>query len=690
MKRSPTLRTVAWLSAAAGAAGCDHAPLSGPAGPPKFAFEVLASDPRAVLGGVQSVGSPQSSLVHVALRPGAVPHGASAEIRNRAAEFRLALPLVDGGFDPVAVPAVTGDTIEVVAADSSGAVSIGVAIVAERRRPVVVRTDPPPRKVDVPLNAVIIVVFSEPIEPGSVTNATIALTQAGSPVRGVHGLSSDGLRVDLRPDTPLAPETEYQLSVTTGVTDRDGDALEEPVDVTFTTGRPIVVASVTVSPDTGSVEVSGNLQLTAVARDSAGQVKIGLQVAWSSSNPAVASVTGTGVVKTRAPGAVVIEATIQGVAGSASITVVGLAFTTVTAGGSHTCGLTVRESIACWGANAAGQIGVGDTLARLTPSVVAGALQFRSVDAGAAHTCGLAPASHCWGRSAGSVPSGSDVPTVMPDSFWLVGSEATPLSAGFRRTCGISTDGATYCWGAFQISGGEWMDIPWPIPIPPWGGSAPGLTTVTAGGWHMCGLTAAGAGYCWGANSYGELGDGTRIRSISIVRDSFRIAVVPVLTPLAFTSLTAGFAHTCGLTPGGPAYCWGDNVVGQLGSPIIFEAACDNYPCNTMPVAVATGIAFESITAGDRHTCAIASGGAAYCWGDNSSGQLGDGTTTSRSTPLPVSGELSFATLSAGGAHTCGLTTDGEVYCWGANSDGQLGDGTTTSRMAPVRVGGRF
>lgn len=144
-------------------------------------------------------------------------------------------------------------------------------------------------------------------------------------------------------------------------------------------------------------------------------------------------------------------------------------------------------------------------------------------------------------------------------------------------------------------------------------------------------------------------------------------------------TLSAGRAHTCRLPAGGAASCWGLNSVGQLGDG---TAAFERLT----PVAVSGGLTFAALTATGDHTCGLASGGVAYCWGFNSAGQVGDGSTTSRVSPTAVSGGLTFVALAAGGQHTCGLVSDGTAYCWGANGSGQLGDGTTIDHLTPVPV----
>jgi uncharacterized protein YjdB len=146
---------------------------------------------------------------------------------------------------------------------------------------------------------------------------------------------------------------------------------------------------------------------------------------------------------------------------------------------------------------------------------------------------------------------------------------------------------------------------------------------------------------------------------------------------VSFASVAAGMGFTCALSAGGAAYCWGLNRDGQLGN--------GSTTSSTRPVAVTGGLTFGSLAAGTRHACGITPGGDAYCWGG---GILGDGSSNGSSAPVAVGGGLSFASVSAGGAHTCGVTTSGSAHCWGTNTNGALGDGTGVSRTVPVPVTG--
>ena len=208
------------------------------------------------------------------------------------------------------------------------------------------------------------------------------------------------------------------------------------------------------------------------------------------------------------------------------------------------------------------------------------------------------------------------------------------------------------------------------------------IASISAGMSHACALTTTGAGYCWGDNLYGELGDGTATRS--------RLTPVQVGGPptpglptlsLQFTSISAGREHTCGVAA--LAYCWGDGLFGQLGD--------GTSTIQRLPVPAQPGLGqVASISAGSYYTCAVTTGGGAYCWGGNAQGQLGDGGYLDSFTPIQINASLGqFGSISAGFFHTCAVTTAAIAYCWGSNYDGQLGDGSagSTAAFPPVQVG---
>jgi alpha-tubulin suppressor-like RCC1 family protein len=204
---------------------------------------------------------------------------------------------------------------------------------------------------------------------------------------------------------------------------------------------------------------------------------------------------------------------------------------------------------------------------------------------------------------------------------------------------------------------------------------AMGFTDVSAGFRTSCAIGVDGVTRCWGSDEFGQLGDGPGNSSGS------RPVVVAGGLIFSQIGVSRGFPDnfSCGLTTGGAVYCWGSNSSGQLGT---------GGPSTDSPQPVGGGLTFTNLEVGSAHACALTSSGKAYCWGGNTAGQLGTGDSTSRAQPTPVAGNLTFTGLGAGFTHTCGVTGGGAAYCWGSGDDGRLGRGTTESSPTPVAVTG--
>jgi alpha-tubulin suppressor-like RCC1 family protein len=252
------------------------------------------------------------------------------------------------------------------------------------------------------------------------------------------------------------------------------------------------------------------------------------------------------------------------------------------------------------------------------------------------------------------------------------------IAGGLRHTCALK-GGQVYCWGDNDYGQlGDETTTDSNTPV-----------LVADGEMGNSGVTAVAADdhtcalkggkvYCWGRNGYGQLGDGTTTN-----RTTPTLVADGAMGNSGVTAIAAGWDHTCALK-GGQVYCWGLNAEGQLG---------DGTTTNrTTPTLVADGAMGNSgvtaVDAGVYHTCAL-KGGQVYCWGRNAEGQLGDGTTTQRITPTLVAdgemGNSGVTAVDAGLGHTCALK-GGQVYCWGWNGYGQLGDGTATSSNTPTLV----
>lgn len=355
-----------------------------------------------------------------------------------------------------------------------------------------------------------------------------------------------------------------------------------------------------------------------------------------------------------------------------------------TTAAGHTITPTVQVAI---------QDAVGNTVPSATNSITL-AIGTNAATGTLSGTASVAAASGVASFSTLSINNPATGYTLTASASGLSGATSTTfdvtgfsaVSAGGAHSCGLTAAGAAYCWGDNQLGQlGNNSSTESSTPVPVSGGLT--FAAVSAGrNFYTCGLTGGGATYCWGANDYGQLGNNSTSgpQTCTFISISVPCATTPVAVSggLTLAAVSAGFAHTCGLTAGGAAYCWGWNAYGQLGN--------NSTTSSSTPVVVFGGLTFAAVSAGGTHSCGLTAGGVAYCWGDNLSGQLGNASSGSRSTPAAVSGGLTFAAVSAGASHSCGTTTGGAGYCWGRNVEGQLGNNSTTGSSAPLAVSGGF
>lgn len=426
----------------------------------------------------------------------------------------------------------------------------------------------------------------------------------------------------------------------------------------------------------------------------------------------------------------------------------GLGIKGISVGYTHACAIANNDRAYCWGRGLNGILGNGATADSTTPVAVldgeiASGTNVVSISAGRAHTCMVAAnnRAYCWGSAAngrlGNGVSTGDFTTPVMTLYGAMPSGASikSVSAGYVGTCATTTESRAYCWGSGSSGGlGNGSTIQALVPSAVrlgqtgvelsqstsrvYGASTtttPGsplaaantaaelsetsqnfrvraavtneadkttqLETVETGGYYTCSLSSTRWAQCWGQNNDGQLGDGSttgRLTPVAVQRGA-------VPQGVTFTDIAPGTYHTCAIASNGKIYCWGLNTSGQLGnggvgtqSTTPVEVSAGAVPANTTPY---------KITSGRDHTCIIASNGKIYCWGNNTNGRLGDGTTTNRTTPVAVSNgampaDQGAKALSAGNDFTCAIGGNGKVYCWGLNTSGQVGNGTTTTEFS--------
>ena len=362
----------------------------------------------------------------------------------------------------------------------------------------------------------------------------------------------------------------------------------------------------------------------------------------------------------------------------------------IDAGSFHTCARLQDGTLRCWGLNDSGQLGDGTTTNALTPVAVAGVAGAAAVSGGGFHTCARFPDGtlECWGRNdSGQLgdPATTTFSSATPVRVTGITSAASMTAGGFH-TCALLGDGTVQCWGENdfgQLGNGTSDPVPGsPTTVNPTPVAVSGITSavaVSAGGWHTCALLRDGTIQCWGQNTYGQLGDGSPITRPAPGRSSTPVTVTGITTAIA---IEAGIFHTCALLADGTLRCWGRNDEGRLGNGTTADSSTPTIVSGIAPAAAAPGA---------EHACALLQDGTVRCWGDNNWGQLGNGSPAGATATTPataVTGITTATAASSGAEHTCALLQDGSVQCWGRNTDGRLGNGTTTNAFTPVTVVG--
>ena len=415
----------------------------------------------------------------------------------------------------------------------------------------------------------------------------------------------------------------------------------------------------------------------------------------------------------------------------------------ISAGGAHTCALTSRGGVVCWGEGSGGELGDGSFLQRDTPVVVINAedsteplMNIVQISSGYAHTCALTSRGGvvCWGNG-GSARLGNDDPlngnkshpvaVVAADGGGGLLQNIEQIALGRSHSCAVTALGRVVCWGmglSGQLGHDSVVTGSTPVTVVKSGGETDPLediVQISLGDSHTCARTSGEEVRCWGKGGEGQLGnDGAddKDHPVEVVEADGSA------DPLSkIVQISSGGDYTCALSFGGSVVCWGRGEDGRLGNggtddkdaavavvdgsdrPLRLGIRKLLWGCYDSGICRRLGSTkfyqndgdgvWGQIGSGGEHTCALASSGKVLCWGSGGYGQLGNDGLDDKDHPVEVvDGDGSTAPLEnivqlgVGNSHTCALTVDGEVRCWGLGSNGQLGNDGTVEKDHPVTV----
>lgn len=370
-------------------------------------------------------------------------------------------------------------------------------------------------------------------------------------------------------------------------------------------------------------------------------------------------------------------------------------FVGIQTGSDHNCAWTEIGSVICWGMNDVGQLGTGwtqenwDSDFSLIPSSVSLASDevATQVIVGDGHSCMILSIGYslCWGdNSHGQIGDYSTFDSYSPMDVGFDGLvSVSAIEMGFRHVCslsnsGLGNSGTVHCWGANdkgQVSSDIGNDQLSPVLVID--GSQDPIDSLASSpnSRHTCALSQSGNVYCWGGNENGQLGRNNTLNSATPIQVEFP-------NDETMKAIDVNSDNTCSLSEDGDLFCWGSNSFGQLGVGTLEDSL------TPVKVQFDSSTIITSFILSWDHACALDVSNAMYCWGSNDFAQLGDGTTVSRSRPVEPAIPLGTPAIEifAEGWRTCALLADGTLMCWGSNTVGEVGDGTTASRFIPTKV----
>ena len=374
----------------------------------------------------------------------------------------------------------------------------------------------------------------------------------------------------------------------------------------------------------------------------------------------------------------------------------------VSTNGVHTCAISSKGSVYCWGLNDNGQLGDGSGTTRYTPVAVdtSGVLAgktIKDIAIGLYHSCVIASDNlvYCWGGNwAGQLGNSSTGGSTLPVAVNMGGLTALSLSAGREHSCIVASDNQAYCWGSGsngRLGNNSTSTQTSPVAVNTSGVlSGKTIKSISAGSYHTCAVASDSRAYCWGYNNNGQLGDDSRTQSLVPVS----VDDSGALSGLTIKKISTGAFFTCTIASDSRTYCWGTNSYGQYGNNSTSSSNTAVATNMTAGTSLLAGKTINSVQTGGQHTCVVASDGGGYCWGQSGQGQLGNGPNAGNvSLPVRVirsdqinNNYIQDFDIGDYSDVTCMISSIGSLFCTGENNNGMIGNDSTDNVNVPTTV----
>ncbi|MBI5417584.1 Ig-like domain-containing protein [Candidatus Poribacteria bacterium] len=563
--------------------------------------------------------------------------------------------------------------------------------IEDDKLPAVSTTTPSNKAIEVPVDTVITVKFSEPMNASSINSSTFTIVGAGLAPAQIEGkiIYADSTATFI-PLSNLAINSVYTVTLTNNIKDIAGNRLEQ-YSWYFNSPDTISPQVVSIIPANGSSEIPISSKLVITFSEPINKTTINMNTFYLSNgrdiisgkinydNELTATFTPLRELQQNTEYTIKITNGIKDISGNSLNMEYTYKFTTVkeiwteifSSGGNYTVGLRSDGTLWAWGRNNYGQLGDGTTINKSIPTYIDADTTWIAIACGNEHTIGLINNGTLWAWGRNNFGQLGDSTTINRFTPSKIGTDSNweAIACGDNHSLGLRADNTLWAWGRNiygQLGNGTNVDKITPTQI----GADNTWFAIACGSEYTIGLKNDSTLWAWGRNAYGQLGNGTNIDK-----------TIPTQIGMDTTwiAMACGKEHTIGLKNDSTLWAWGRNNYGQLGNGTNIDKA--------MPIQIGMDTTWVAIACGDNHSLGLKADGTLWTWGNNGNGQLGDGTNIDINSPTQIGHNTTWVKIRAGDNYTIALDNHTILWAWGQNNYGQIGDNTNTDKNVITNVG---